>query len=479
MQTLEPTKRNIIGFASKFYDPLGFLSPVIITLKTFFQELCKSKLDWDDPLPRCYFHSSQSSRECVLYGFCDASTAAYATVVYLCVGSDQAQFMASKTRVAPLSQQTIPRLELLSCLLLARLITNVLAALESVIEVRLGSCFTDSKVALFWIQGEGKEWKPFVHNRVKEIRGLVSAKHWSHCSGKNNPADIPSHGVSPQELEISLLWKHGPDWLSQIVLEATGQEVTMPEECAVEMVKYRHLTHSLLLSNKSGIGDVIDCTQFSKLQKLLRVTVYVKKFVLTFKSLIRGDSISIDWTVIAEDIEEARMDWVTNCQMHMTKEVKFDMWKHQLDLFLDQKKIRRCGGRLRRADIPYSSRHAILLSKQHHLANLITEYAHERTMHGGVKETLTELRSKYWFVRGRQFVRKIIHRCVTCRKVEGLQYRVIPPPPLPEFRVQESPPFAFCGVDFPGSLCVKVEESESSKVWICLYTCCITRAVQC
>ena len=87
--------------------------------------------------------------------------------------------MASKTRVSSLSQQTILRFELLSCLLIARLITHVLAALETVIEVRLGSCFTDSKVALFWIQGEGKEWKPFVHNRVKEIRELVSVNHWS------------------------------------------------------------------------------------------------------------------------------------------------------------------------------------------------------------------------------------------------------------------------------------------------------------
>ena len=44
LQTLEPTKQNIIGFTSKFYGPLGFLSPVIITLKVFFQELCKPSL---------------------------------------------------------------------------------------------------------------------------------------------------------------------------------------------------------------------------------------------------------------------------------------------------------------------------------------------------------------------------------------------------------------------------------------------------
>ena len=162
-------------------------------------------------LPKCYFHSTDSSRACVLYGFCDASAAAYAAIVYLCVGTEQAHFIASKTRVSPLSQQTIPRLELLSCLLLARLVTHVLAALETVIEVKLGSCFTDSKLALFWIQGEGKELKPFVHNRVKEIRELVSVNHWSHCPGKDNPADIPSRSVSPKELEVSLLWRHGPD----------------------------------------------------------------------------------------------------------------------------------------------------------------------------------------------------------------------------------------------------------------------------
>ena len=122
---------------------------------------------------------------------------------------------------------------------------------------------------------------------------------------------------------MSLLWRHGPDWLSQILLEERGEEVTVPKECAAEMVKYQNLTHSLLSSTKSNdIGDMIACKQFSKLKKLLRVTVYVKKFVLTFKSLIRGDSISIDSTVTAEDIEEAEMDWVTDCQMHMTKEVE-------------------------------------------------------------------------------------------------------------------------------------------------------------
>ena len=291
LQVLHPTKRNIVSFASRFYDPLGYLSPVIITLKIFFQELCKSKLNWDEPLPsqllrkwkslvskfqgivisvpRCHFHSIDTSEDCVLYGFCDASTSAYAAVVYLYNGSDSVQFVTSKTRVAPLTQQTIPRLELL-----ARLMAHVIVALQSVINL----CFTDSKVALYWIQGEGKEWKQFVHNRVTEIRQLVPAANWSHCPGRDNPADIPSCGVSPKELEMSLLWKHGPDWLRSIPSVRRSEETIMPEECVDEMKVKVMPSHSLLISTEScGIGTVVDCGRFSKLQKLLRVTVEVVK----------------------------------------------------------------------------------------------------------------------------------------------------------------------------------------------------------
>ena len=59
-----------------------------------------------------------------LHGFCDSSLSGYAAVVYLRATSGasiQTAFVASKTRVAPLSQLTIPCLELLPALILARL----------------------------------------------------------------------------------------------------------------------------------------------------------------------------------------------------------------------------------------------------------------------------------------------------------------------------------------------------------------------
>ena len=501
LHELKPTKRNIVGVASQIYDPLGFLSPVVITLKIFFQELCRFKIGWDGPLPqelelkwkgivskfhgtvmlipRFYFASAGSKQPCSLYGFCDASTVAYGAVVYLHTGNDSIEFVASKTRVSPLHTQTIPRLELLSCLLLARLITHVRSALATVIEICSSQCFTDSMVALYWIKGEDKEWKQFVHNRVSEIRNLMPADHWFHCPGKSNPADMASRGVSPQELDASLLWRHGPDWLSSIAPVRMQQQITISEECIAEMeVKASMPSCSMLVTVKSGgIGELIDCKRFSTLHKLLRVTAYVRKFVLRFKLIIKGSKPVIDWNITVADIEQAEFDWILDSQICLEKDARFQSWKSQLQLFSDKHKLWRCGGRLSKADLPLSKKHPILLCKEHYFATLVTKHAHERCGHSGVKDTLTEVRTKYWFAKGRQFVRKILYGCLRCRKVEGLQFKAVPTPPLPEFRVKEAPPFSHCGVDYAGPLYVSTAEVSDNKVWICLFSCCVTRAI--
>ena len=85
-------------------------------------------------IPRYYFGST-SIAPCTgsLHGFCDASEKAFAAVTYLkfrCMEEYHTKFLVSKTRVAPLRKQTIPRLGLLSALLFARLMSNVVAALQ-------------------------------------------------------------------------------------------------------------------------------------------------------------------------------------------------------------------------------------------------------------------------------------------------------------------------------------------------------------
>ena len=80
-------------------------------------------------LPRCYLGNPVNEfTQYRLYGFCNTSVIAYAAVVYLSEETPHGtylEFVVSKTQVSPLKAQTIPRLELLSALLLARLISNV------------------------------------------------------------------------------------------------------------------------------------------------------------------------------------------------------------------------------------------------------------------------------------------------------------------------------------------------------------------
>lgn len=45
------TKREVLSFIAKLYDPLGLIGPVVILVKMLIQELWKLKIDWNSPLP--------------------------------------------------------------------------------------------------------------------------------------------------------------------------------------------------------------------------------------------------------------------------------------------------------------------------------------------------------------------------------------------------------------------------------------------
>ncbi|VDI27843.1 Hypothetical predicted protein [Mytilus galloprovincialis] len=65
----------------------------------------------------------------------------------------------------------------------------------------------------------------------------------------------------------------------------------------------------------------------------------------------------------------------------------------------------------------------------------------DRLLHSGLESTVTSLRQFYWIPAVRQYVKTIIHKCVTCRKVTGRPYATPYPPPLPADRLRDSPPF--------------------------------------
>nr|CAI5822571.1 unnamed protein product [Callosobruchus analis] len=86
----------------------------------------------------------------------------------------------------------------------------------------------------------------------------------------------------------------------------------------------------------------------------------------------------------------------------------------QLDPILDSNGLIRVGGRLKKANIPYDTKHQIILSSTHALTKLIITNEHYRHLHAGGLQLLGSLRQTYWIIHGRRTIRSILSKCIVC-----------------------------------------------------------------
>ena len=497
-QEIPPTKRNLLSVLASMFDPLGIISPVIVCMKMLFQELCRDSVGWDDELSgeakkkwndwvvdlsrikgiaisRCVYDSlEQEVLECYLHGFGDASNKAYCAVVYFVYRTwdgIHVRLLTSRSRVAPLKELTIPRLELMSARILAQLMNTVKNALEEQVTLNGTRYWLDSKTAICWIQNRG-EWKQFVRHRVNEILKLSAKDEWRHCRGEDNPADIGSRGALGSKLKDEELWWKGPSWLTQEESRwPTSQVITSTPESQEEMKK----TSTVMIvdvQDSASVAKVVDNERHGSLRKLRRVTAWVLRFVQNSKPRCAKRK----GRLTREELINAENEWVKAAQQDLKRQKNFPNLESVLGLETDGG-VLRCFGRLEHSDLAVEAQKPIILPKDHAYTTKTIEDCHERVLHGGVRETLAELRSKFWVPKGRQHVKKVISKCVVCRKLEGKAYSTPRSAALPEFRVTETPAFSKVGVDFAGPLYVKERTTTMKKVYIALFSCCVTRAI--
>ena len=144
---------------------------------------------------------------------------------------------------------------------------------------------------------------------------------------------------------------------------------------------------------------------------------------------------------------------------------------------VEEEGILRCRGRFTESDLDVDAKYPILLPKEGQLTKLIITHCHNKVHHGGVRATLAEVRSRFWIPKGRQKVKTVVSKCTVCRKLEGRSYNAPKEADLPEFRVRETEPFTKTGVDFAGPLYVKNASNGTDKVYIALFSCCVSRAI--
>ena len=172
--------------------------------------------------------------------------------------------------------------------------------------------------------------------------------------------------------------------------------------------------------------------------------------------------------------------WCKQAQITLHEESDFKRNKIQLQLFQDEKGLLQCTGRVQNAPIAYATKHPILMPRNHHLTKLLVYCAHENVKHGGTRETLTDLRSTYWVVRGRQLVKQLLSKCVICKRLHGKPYSSVPAPPLPNFRVAEAHAFSVVGADHAGPVFVRnifADDLTMYKCYILVITCTSSRSI--
>ncbi|GFX79825.1 integrase catalytic domain-containing protein [Trichonephila clavipes] len=401
------TKRMVLSTIARIFDPLGLFGRIITWAKIFMQRLWLLELGWSDELPfkeekewrrfidsleavnnisidRCIVIHRAESIE--LHAFRDASEKAYGSSIYL-------------KSISALGEVKV-------CL-----VTKGEGGIESS-DYTAVHFWSDSTMVISWIHQESRELKTFVANRVSKIHQLSSCDQWHHIASEQNPADVLSRGLLPEELRDDSLWWHGPELLLHSAYSTTViSEPTQRDDFDCELrVSERTMETSLLNSkNFDFFHHLMDLS--NNYFKIIHIVSYIYRFIENYRSKMKK--------------------------------------RGPLTTSEDDKGILRVGGRLEKASIPYSQKYPAILAKNSKLSKIYFITLHKKLFHVGPQGLLNAVRLRFWALRGRNLARKTVHTCVVCFKCKPIPSSQIMGN-LPYERVNMAPPFSITGLDLGG-----------------------------
>ncbi|XP_055611269.1 uncharacterized protein LOC129757912 [Uranotaenia lowii] len=501
------SKRQFLSDSSKLFDPFGWLAPVTISVKILFQQLWLYSTSWDDPLPpvieltwnaiKDYLHQLEEIRiprfaanfdgRVELHGFSDASEAACSAVVYTRATDEKGNIvvtlLAAKTKVAPLEQVSLPRLELNAAALLADLMERVVSAFEH-LKVECWA-WTDSTIVLQWLSALPRKWKTYVGNRTAAILKVLPRHCWNHVSSTENPADCASRGLSLKELVEHELWLQGPKWLRQDkeTWKLLPAEIIEDAELLEERkVKTLHSTTIALRQNYETELELLE--RRSDYVLIVRALAYVNRYCLRLRTKTTFES-----TLTPEELYQADNQLARAAQHEAFKSEIDQLFKgnelspksklSSLHPFIDGTGTLRVGGRLQNSSYPYDLKHPIILPRDHRFTELLLRTMHLRNLHAGAKLLTSTVNQRYWIVGLQNAIRRTVQSCTRCVRLKG-RTAVQLMGSLPLSRVMATRAFSHVGVDFTGPLLLRaacVRGVKTTKGYIAVFVCMSTKAV--
>ena len=522
------TRRGILSTVCYVYDPLGFVSPVVLIAKQILQELCRDGADWDDSVPesircrwerwrndlyllnevkvqRCFKPSGFEELKSVeLHHFSDASTSGYGQCSYVRLVNQNDEvhcaLVMGKSRVTPLKSITIPRLELTAAQVSVKVSNTIHRELQydKVTDIY----WTDSKVVLGYLSNESRRFHVFVANRVQQIRDETSSEQWQYVESKRNPADDASRGLTAREFLANQRWLSEPQFLWNLELDLATENNHPILDDDPEVKAFVFLTQTAP-SKPFTIAERLE--YFSDWHRAKRAISVILRYQRRWRaSRSRSDEESAppaasNGTLTVEDLHQAKLVIVLAVQQesfgkeiqalrplkepssrsdaqNRKREMKKTSSLYRLDPFLDEKGVLRVGGRLTHASTPYHVKHPMILPRKGHLTPLIIRHYHHKINHQGRGMTMNALRANgFWITGESSAVTRYIADCVTCQKLHGpTQEQKMAD--LPKDRIEPSPPFTFCGVDYFGPWRIKEGRRELKRYGV-IFTCLVSRAI--
>ena len=497
------TKRGLLSLIASVYDPLGILSPFVVEGRIIMQELCRNALRWDEDIPdimlskvkhwieKVELCNSVSIPRCIkplrwedrssiqLHVFSDASSFAYGTVAYLRLvdvnETKYCAFVMCKSRVAPLKNVTIPRLELSAATLSVKMMRTVSNSLDLKFEIYF---WTDSTTVLRYIKNDSSRFQTFVANRVGLIRSITEKDQWKYVNSEVNPADDASRGKQ------TLRWCEGPRFLlEEKVLWPRDPNVNLDD---LEGLEIRHKVNRVATAEAERPLDRLT-ESYSDWYGLCRGVAWLIMFVryLLWK-FGKGTQVMMGCTMLSVNVMRAaelavikltqsRVYADLMCNISKGKNISKTDPLRKLNPVLCEG-ILHVGGRLERTDLDFDEKHPIILPYKNVVTDLIIRMYHEQFGHMGQMYILSKLRERFWVIKGNAAVRRVIGSCIKCRKLKGsiIQQQMSA---LPSSRIEaDNPPFHSVGIDYFGPFYVKRGRAQVKR-WGVIFTCLGIRAI--
>ncbi|XP_063989949.1 uncharacterized protein LOC135169143 [Diachasmimorpha longicaudata] len=365
------TKRNISSTVPSIFDPLGLLGPVILKAKNIIQQLWSAKVDWDESI-----------------------TFSIRTLwIDLCTEFPLINDLQFDRKVIIKNKQQIQ-----------------LHGFCDASNVGYGACIYIKSIDP---QGSSQVNLLCSRSRVASLQSPVRTPRLELHSAKNNELEWRLR------MEICNLWQHGPSWLQETLDHWPQQPIiqnpTDDSEKKQIICLHTTLDHSLFKN-------------FNSFTKLIRTFAYCFRLIDVVKRRRRwqGQLSAIELQKTRDRLLQLVQSSVFSTELQQLKLSTETGKPHhhklsQLNPSLDENGLSRVGGRLNRAELTATQKHPIILPKNHIITDLIIQEEHLKNFHSGVQGTLYNTRQSYWILDGRNQIRRVIRKCITC-------VRANPPP---------------------------------------------------